>query len=326
VVFLNQMTHKDLLAFNLPEEVPEGYSLNQLTGDASTRSYFRITEPSGKTVMLMKMPEPFDENEFPYLWNYELFRSIGVQLAPILGMNPGSGFVLLKDLGDNTFHELYPRWNERERFSHLFKALEYQALIEKIIPKHPLSFDTEKFVWELNYFLKHFLLGLRGLEISNDEKEELNQIFQRLASELAEQPRYFCHRDYHSRNFMVHQECVYVIDFQDARYGPATYDLASLCYDSYVQHSTALIQNLEQAFFTRHPEVDTQRFEYPRMCLQRNLKALGTFGYQSVVLGRTLYTQFVPPTLEYVQKHLSTLPEYADLSKILSRHLPELRP
>ena len=319
------MNYKDLLSFNLPEEAPEGYVFNQLTGDASTRSYFRITEPSGKTVMLMKMPEPFDENEFPYLWNYELFRSIGVRLAPILEMNPKRGFVLLEDLGDNTFYELYSQWNERERFFHLFKALEYQALIEKVIPKNQLAFDTEKLMWELNYFLKHFLIGFRGAELSNNDREELDQIFQRLAGELAERPRYFCHRDYHSRNFMVYQQAVYVIDFQDARYGPATYDLASLCYDSYLQHSTALIQNLEQAFFIRHPDSETQRYEYPRMCLQRNLKALGTFGYQNVVMGRSFYTQFVPPTLEYVQKHLTRLPEYADLSTILSRYLPEFR-
>jgi aminoglycoside/choline kinase family phosphotransferase len=320
------MNYKDLLALNLPEEIPEGYKVFQLTGDASTRSYFRISDPSGKTTMLMKMPEPFDENNFPYLRNYELFRSIGVQLAPILEMKADRGLVLLQDLGDHTFHELYPEWTERERFAHFFKALEYQALIEKAHSDDPLSFDQEKLVWELNYFLKHFLINLRGANITVDDLGKLNQYFLKLAGELAERPRFFCHRDYHSRNFMVHQNSVYVIDFQDARYGPATYDLASLCYDSYLQHSPGLIQYLEQAFFMRHPDNDTQRYEYPRMCLQRNLKALGTFGYQSTVMGRTFYLQFVPRTIEYVRKHLVRLPDYADLSTILSRYLPELRP
>ncbi|HSE41273.1 MAG TPA: phosphotransferase [Acidobacteriota bacterium] len=320
------MNYTELLSFNLPEELPQGYCLHQLTGDASTRSYFRIKEPSGGTVILMKMPEPFNPNDFAYLRNYELFRSIGVQLAAILEMNPSRGFVLLNDLGDHTFHELYPHWTERERFSNFFKALEYQALIEKAIPTDSLSFDIEKFTWELNYFLKHYLIAVGNADLSSDEREELNHHFGRLAGELAERPRFFCHRDYHSRNFMVHNGCVYVIDFQDARYGPATYDLASLCYDSYIQHSPALIQHLEQAFFIRHPNNDTQRYEYPRMCLQRNLKALGTFGYQSTVMGRTFYLQFVPATLEYVRNHFKRLPEYADLSKILSRYLPELRP
>jgi aminoglycoside/choline kinase family phosphotransferase len=220
------MNYTELLSFNLPEELPQGYCLHQLTGDASTRSYFRIKEPSGGTVILMKMPEPFNPNDFAYLRNYELFRSIGVQLAAILEMNPSRGFVLLNDLGDHTFHELYPHWTERERFSNFFKALEYQALIEKAIPTDSLSFDIEKFTWELNYFLKHYLIAVGNADLSSDEREELNHHFGRLAGELAERPRFFCHRDYHSRNFMVHNGCVYVIDFQDARYGPATYDLA----------------------------------------------------------------------------------------------------
>lgn len=318
------MTYKDLLNRNLPYELPEGYCAQQLTGDASSRAYFRIRIPDGETVMLMKMPEPFDEADFPYLRNFHLFRSIGVPLANILEMNPARGFVLLQDLGDDTFYELYDRLSDRLRLSYLFKAVEYQALIESAQPDDPLSFDTTKFTWEMNYFYNHFLIGFRQAQISESEKSELQEHFLRLSTELASRPRFFCHRDYHSRNFMVHQEHVYVIDFQDARFGPATYDLASLCYDSYLKHPSDLIQKLEEAFFVRHPNGETREYEYPRMCLQRNLKALGTFGYQSVVLGRDFYRQFVPPTLEYVKNHFIRLPEYSDLSKILSRHLLEI--
>ncbi len=319
------MNYKDLLNYNLPDELPDGYSITQRTGDASSRAYFRIQGPDGATVMLMKMPDPFDETSFPYLRNFYLFRSIGVPLANILEMNPERGFVLLQDLGDDTFYELYNSWSERLRLSYLLKALKYQSLIEKAQPDDPLSFDTARFSWEMNYFFNHFLIGFRGAEISDSEKSELQEHFLKLSNELASRPRFFCHRDYHSRNFMVHHDHVYVIDFQDARFGPATYDLASLCYDSYLQHPAELIRKLEQAFFVRHPNGETQRFEYPRMCLQRNLKALGTFGYQTTVLGRDFYRQFMPPTLEYVRRHFIRLPEYSDLSTILSRYLPEIR-
>ncbi len=318
------MIYKDLLNRNLPEEIPDGFHIAQLTGDASSRAYYRIRVPNGETVMLMKMPEPFDESDFSYLRNFHLFRSIGVPLANILEMNSERGFVLLQDLGDDTFYELYDRLSEHSRLSYLLKTVEYQSLIEKAQPGDPLSFDTAKFVWEMNYFYNHFLIGFLKAEISESEKSELQEHLLKLSTELAGRPRFFCHRDYHSRNFMVHQDDVYVIDFQDARFGPATYDLASLCYDSYLQHPADLIQKLEESFFVRHPNSDTQSFEYPRMCLQRNLKALGTFGYQSMVLGRDFYRQFVPPTLEYVKKHFKGLPEYSDLSKILSRHLPEI--
>jgi aminoglycoside/choline kinase family phosphotransferase len=123
---------------------------------------------------------------------------------------------------------------------------------------------------------------------------------------------------------MLYREQLYVIDFQDARLGPTTYDLASLCFDSYIQHPPDLIRYLERMFFIYHPDAQIERFEYPRMCLQRNLKALGTFGYQASRLRRNLYLQFVEPTLSYVRRHFEKLPEYAELRKLLARHLPEL--
>ena len=82
-----------------------------------------------------------------------------------------------------------------------------------------------------------------------------------------------------------------------------------------------MIGRMERAFFTYHPDAELQRWEYPRMSLQRNLKALGTFGYQASRLGREFYVQFMEPTAGYVRRHLARLPEYAELSKLLQRHL-----
>ncbi len=91
-------TSCDLLSkLALPEELPGGYSLRRLTGDASSRSYFRIQIPGDHTVILMKMPEPFGADKFPYLENYYLFRSLGVRLAEIYSMNPSRGLVFLQD-------------------------------------------------------------------------------------------------------------------------------------------------------------------------------------------------------------------------------------
>ena len=313
-----------LAACNLPDETPPGFTSARLTGDASTRSYFRIHGNSGGSLVLMKMPEPFQENDFPYLQNYELFKKAGVPLAEILFLQPERGFVFLQDLGDFTFHELYSSWNEQTRLRYFLKSLEYLRQIETLPPVNQVAFTTEKFLWELNYFRKHFLEGLRGITLSEDQAEELQGCFQRLALEIAADVRVFTHRDYHSRNLMLLADQVYVIDFQDARLGPVTYDLASLCYDSYIQHSPEFRRNLERMFFIYHPDSGIERFEYPRVCLQRNLKALGTFGYQATILGKEFYIQFVPPTLSYVKQHLERLPEYSDLKQILQRHLPEL--
>src|SRR5437773_1782522 len=114
-----------LANFHLPEEYPPNFQIYRLTGDASSRSYFRITAPSEKTIVLMKMPESFHENEFPYLQNYDLFRAAGVNLAEIYFMKPENGFVFLQDLGDFTFYELYPQWNRQQILSHYVRALEF---------------------------------------------------------------------------------------------------------------------------------------------------------------------------------------------------------
>jgi N-acetylmuramate 1-kinase len=315
---------KLLVKYALPEEVPDGYSIQRLTGDASTRSYFRIQLPTGGTIVLMKMPERFEEKEFPYLENYHLFQSLGIRLAEIHFMEPSLGLVFLQDLGDDTFYELYGKWSAQKRLHSYVQALDCLRKIEFGKPSCDLAFDTEKLLWELNFFHEHFLLGLKKSAISENESAELKEEYLRLAKELSQRPRVFCHRDYHSRNLMVLGEDFYVIDFQDARFGPVTYDLASLCYDSYIQHAREFLSHLENYFFTFHPDGEIQRYEYPRMCLQRNLKALGTFGYQASRLGRDFYLQFVGATLSYVKSHFNKLPEYAGLRRLLAKHLPEI--
>ncbi len=308
----------------LLKEVPAGFSIRQLTGDASTRSYFRIQTPSGGTVVLMKMPEPFDENAFPYLANYHLFRALGIPLAEIYHLQPDRGLVFLQDLGDSTYHELYSQWDSKTSLHYYLRALDAMRQIERGNPPGNLAFDTEKLSWELRFFQEHFLQGLCGITFSETESSELQEHFLQLAEELSERPRVLCHRDFHSRNLMVKDETVYILDFQDARLGPVTYDLASLVYDSYIQHPPEFIAHLERLFFTYHPDAQIQRYEYPRMCLQRNLKALGTFGYQASKLGKTFYVEFVAPTLSYVRKHFEKLPDYAEMRILLARHLPEL--
>lgn len=317
--------HCEILAkLDLPDHPAPDYSLQKLVGDASTRSYYRITAPAGETMVLMKMPEPFDERQFPYLTNYHLLRGQQIPLAEIYWMEPSRGYVFLQDLGDMTLYELYEGWSAQHRLSRLLHSVDLMARISRIQPVSQLAFDTEKLSWELNFFLENFLVAHRGCILSEEETAALTEQFVRLAGELAARPRIYCHRDYHSRNLMLARETTYVIDFQDARLGPATYDLASLCYDSYLQHSPELIQHVERYFFTFHPDAETHRWEYPRMCLQRNLKALGTFGYQAAKLGRGFYLQFVGPTLGYVRGRLKSLPEYSEMSKLLARHLPEL--
>ena len=135
-------------------------------------------------------------------------------------------------------------------------------------------------------------------------REALREEWAAIAGELAAEPRVLCHRDYHSRNLMCTTTTLYVIDFQDARMGPDTYDLASLLRDSYVDVPSRRRRTdrlLRRPHLRRRADPGNRDFRrrFDMMALQRNLKALGTFGYQSTARGNPVYMQYMPRTLAH---------------------------
>jgi aminoglycoside/choline kinase family phosphotransferase len=152
--------------------------------------------------------------------------------------------------------------------------------------------------------------------------------FSLITEELASEPRVLCHRDYHSRNLMLSQGQLYLIDFQDARMGPDTYDLASLLRDAYVDLNDIAVNELIAYFLALKGggvgEVDF-RARFDLMALQRNLKAMGTFGYQTTTRQNPVYIQYMPRTLRYVRDTLHRYRRFARLYELLSSYMDELR-
>src|SRR5262249_3434473 len=150
-------------------------------------------------------------------------------------------------------------------------------------------------------FTKHFIEAYRGIAFSDAQRTALAEEYSAIAEELASEPRVLCHRDYHSRNLMLHDGALYIIDFQDARMGPDTYDLVSLLRDSYMDFAEKDVDD-HIAFFLalRGQKADSAgefRRRFDLMALQRNLKALGTFGFQTTSRGNPVYIQYMPRTL-----------------------------
>src|SRR5262249_32023540 len=149
-------------------------------------------------------------------------------------------------------------------------------------------------------------------------------------------PRVLCHRDYHSRNLMLHDGSLYIIDFQDARMGPDTYDLVSLLRDSYVDFTEAQVDSFLAFFLALRdgrlagsggPPADPEEFRrrFDLMAVQRNLKALGTFGFQTTSRQNTVYIQYIPRTLNFVRANLVRYPRFVRLRELLAEYLDELR-
>ena len=134
-----------------------------------------------------------------------------------------------------------------------------------------------------------------------------------------------CHRDYHSRNLMLHDGQLYIIDFQDARMGPDTYDLVSLLRDSYVDLTAQQVDELIAFFLALKRRAggagDAREFRrrFDLMALQRNLKALGTFGFKTTSRDNPVYIQYIPRTLRYVRANLAKYPRFDRLRELLDR-------
>ena len=307
-----------------------------LTGDASDRKYFRVLPKSGEPFVIAVHAQPFDMKSLPFVNVAELFTKIGVPVPAIVGDAADLGVLALEDLGDVTLQANLGTKDAEQHDEQYREALGFIDLLQRrgselrsinYLP-YQIGFDSPKLMWELEFFFRHFLEGFRGMTVSPAERDALTEEFTTLAEELSAEPRVLCHRDYHSRNLMVHDDRLYVIDFQDARLGPDTYDLVSLLRDSYVDLPEATLTQFIAYFLAlrgKRDDPETFRTRFDVMALQRNLKALGTFGYQTMARSNTVYLQYIPRTLAYVQANLQKHARFARLREILSTHIEELR-
>ena len=308
-----------------------------LTGDASTRRYLRVEPEGGTASVLALYPEPFATDTLPFLNVARLFGRMGLPVPAVLDTAGDLGIVALEDLGDITLQAHLERIPRAEAIGWYERAVDLIAVLQQQGAVHAspaylpygLAFDEEKLTWELDFFVRHFLGAHRGIELDAAARQALAGEWQVLAGELAAERRVVCHRDYHSRNLMVHGGRLVMIDFQDARMGPDTYDLVSLLRDSYVRLPDPDVDRLIARFLAapgRAPaDAPAFRARFDLMAMQRNLKALGTFGYQVAVAGRPHYAESVPLTLAYVRENLGRQPRFGRLHELLAAHLPELR-
>jgi N-acetylmuramate 1-kinase len=317
------------LASQAPRVVP-------LTGDASDRRYFRVMLPDAASIVLALNAAPFEFEKLPFVNVARLFARMPVPIPTVLGHADDLGVLALTDLGDVTLQAHLGAATPSEHAALYRQAVALIATLQRrgaelaspeYLP-YTIAFDVEKLTWELDFFIKHFIEAYRGVVIPAAARDQLRREFQVIVEALASEPRVLCHRDYHSRNLMLHQGELYIIDFQDARLGPDTYDLVSLLRDSYVDLPEQTVSELLAYFLALNGRSGDDR-EFRRrfdvMALQRNLKALGTFGYQTTTRRNPVYIQYIPRTLRYVRDNLEQLPEFDRIRDLLGALVEEFR-
>jgi N-acetylmuramate 1-kinase len=319
---------------------PVDFQVRPLPGDASSRRYYRLHFAAAvngiSSLVLMCLAQPYTGGELPFVNVQRYLSCKRIPVPDILWDDSAHGFILLEDLGDVTLEAALQGASRAQLAGWYRQALDILLALqypESVAPRAScvafrLAFDVEKLLWELDFFLTHTIKQLCAQRLTPVEEASLRGQFWKIAAKLARQPRVLTHRDYHCRNLMLRRDRLYAIDFQDARLGPYQYDLASLLYDSYVM----LPADLREELLTYYLEQKTARdgyaldrkafvqvFDY--MCLQRNLKALGTFAFQTTAKHTQRYTAAIPPTLSYIRANLARHPELRQLRDLLEVYL-----
>ena len=322
----------DIRSF-LEESVRDFSGYELLDGDASARLYYRVFA-EGRTYVLCRdaafigVPVP----DYPFAVVHELIRD-HVPVPEIIRRDSRRGLLLLEDLGDELLEYAFPRLDRDSIVSIYEGCIENMLSIQRIrgegAAPFSLEFDTDKLMFEFNFFIEHALHGYFGAPTAPAELRDLSSEFLKIARILDRRDLFVLnHRDYHSRNIILHDGRSYIIDFQDARMGLPQYDAVSLLRDSYVRLDPDIFSYLKNYCYEGGRDMgvhamgkDDFNYFFDIMAFQRNIKALGTFGYQVSARGNVRYEKYIRPTAAYLGDYAARRDELSKAWRILSAHL-----
>jgi aminoglycoside/choline kinase family phosphotransferase len=297
----------------------EAFTFAPASEDASFRRYFRVVSSTGKTCIAMDAP-PDQEDCRPFVKVARLFGAAGVHVPQVLAEDLQQGFLLLSDLGSRMYlHEL-TRENAARLYDDATRAL---VAIQRASREEELPpYNRELLLRELRLFPDWYVARQLGASLTPAQSETLSDMFERILANNLAQPRVYVHRDYHSRNLMVSEPNPGILDFQDAVYGPITYDLVSLFKDAYVSWEEELVLDWVIRYWERARRaglpVDTDFSAFYRdfewMGVQRHVKVLGIFARLYHRDGKSGYLKDQPLVMRYLRKACE---RYVDLHPLL---------
>ena len=327
-VLLRDWLDRHLVRSHTEEELKNGYSLEPASADASFRRYFRVSLPDGSTRIVMDAPPELEDCR-PFLEVAALLREAGVHAPEVFAEDLSQGFLLLSDLGSTTYLSVLNADTAPKLYRDANAALVdiQRASRSGVLPEYDRALLTR----ELNLFPDWYVA--RHLGIALDEKQDatLRAVFEKILANNLAQPKVFVHRDYHSRNLMVvdggYPANPGVIDFQDAVYGPITYDLVSLYRDAYITWDEKdeldfVIRYWEMARKAGLPvHADFHDFyrDYEWMGAQRQIKVLGIFARLCYRDGKDAYLNDIPRVMAYLRRTCERYLELKPLVRLLDQ-------
>jgi len=307
-------------------------AVTPLAGDASARSFFRVNHSRQEdklSAVLIVFPEGAGEAPGArYLQMGEGLALAGIPVPKVYQANSRDGYIIVEDCGDELLQDLINRGDPTPLYCQAIDLIiEMQDRVSSVTARLNPPFNEDKFLWELNFFLTHTLIGYYGADPTSADRASFRSFFLSICRESLNQTMVFCHRDFHSRNLMVLSGCLMVIDFQDGRLGPYPYDLVSLIEDPYADLSMDLRDEMKQYYFSQRPSnlknifFDDFMRDYDMISIQRLIKAAGTYGYMFEEKGDPGYLAYLPKVFRRVSSILEKYPELMGLKGLFEKHL-----
>ncbi|MFA5702131.1 MAG: phosphotransferase [Advenella sp.] len=306
-------------------------SLRTASSDASFRRYFRV-DTNRAPLIIMDAP-PQHENCTPFIDIAEKLAKAGLNVPAILEKDLENGWLLLTDLGNDTYYQRIQKGIDDTALQSLYHdALRALVQMQQASVQGLPAYNAQRLRDELSLFTEWYVNQHCQSQLSDDEKNALEKTFSLLVAHNAKQPCVFVHRDYHSPNLLVCDQDIYgpnpgIIDFQDAVNGPISYDLASLVMDARTtweepQQLDWAIRYWQMARDAKLPVSDdfaNFHTDYEFMGLQRNLRILGVFSRLSIRDGKDHYLQHIPRVNAYVRQVANRYLVFKPLLRLLDR-------
>ncbi len=320
-------------------------TLQPMAGDASTRRYFRIHTGS-RSLVVMLLPEDIHksdeitkdgpQNELPFLQVARFLAKGGIRVPDVVLSQVRDRVIILEDVGDDTIERLLQQGANKQA---LYKAAIRQMVkIHKWAHEHPepscicfnRAFDWDLLMWECHHFTQWGMEALTGRALTGKEQKVLDLAFETIVRHLTAVPQGFVHRDFQSRNLMLHDQELVVIDFQDALIGPYIYDITALLRDSYVYFNPRETEFYLDYFYdlrkdagleTESKEAFLKTFHF--QTIQRKLKDAGRFVFIDRQKGNPKFLPNIPRSLNYAVSSMSMFSEFDEARALITDWLAE---
>lgn len=300
----------------------ESFTLTTASADASFRRYFRV-HIANRTLIAMDAPPP-QEDCRPFVRIAKLLLAAGLNVPEVLAENVDDGFLLLSDLGGTTYLSVLNAENASKLYGDAAQALIKMQLASQ--PDTLPPYDEALLTREMQLFPDWYLAKHLDVTLDDAQAKVLQQTFSLLNQNILAQAKVTVHRDYHSRNLMVCDNNPGVLDFQDAVYGPITYDLVSLLKDAYIAWDEEQTidwvarywQSAKKAGLPVPPDFGEFYRDFEWMGAQRHIKVLGIFARLYHRDSKDGYLKDMPLVMEYLRKVCGRYVELKPMLKLLN--------